>query len=108
MIFPLLVKPDEKNKEFEHIFPKTTTYKRKGMTLEISNHKAENSSEESIKHISEKQQDSSESSDDNKRKNKYKPYEEIYGEFKNIKPPMFNSKIQKGEDTSKSTITLMN
>ena len=45
-----------------------------------------------------KQQDSSESSDDNTRKKKYKPYEEISGEFKNIKPTMFNGEIEKCEE----------
>ena len=35
---------------------------------------------------------SSDNSEDNyhSRKKKYKPYEEIYGEFKKIKPPIFN------------------
>ena len=45
-----------------------------------------------------KQQESSESHDDNKKKRKYKPYEEISGEFKKIKPPMFNGEIYKGEE----------
>ena len=65
----------EKNKGSEHIMPKNTPYKRKGRKLEFFSHKAETSSEESVKHHSEKQQDSSESSDDNKNKNKYKLYE---------------------------------
>ena len=29
---------------------------------------------------------------------KYKPYEEIYGDFKNIKPPNSNGKKEKGEE----------
>ena len=29
---------------------------------------------------------------------KYKPYEEIFGEFKNIKPPTFNGEIEKGDE----------
>ena len=33
-----------------------------------------------------------------KRKKKYKSYEEILGELKKIKPPMFNIKINKGEE----------
>ena len=33
----------------------------------------------------------------NKKKKMYRPYEEIYGEFKKIKPPMFNGEIEKGE-----------
>ena len=32
------------------------------------------------------------------RKKKYKPYEEISVEFKNIKPPTFNGETEKGEE----------
>ena len=32
------------------------------------------------------------------RKKKYKPYEEISGEFKKIKPPTFNGETEKGEE----------
>ena len=32
------------------------------------------------------------------KKKKYKPYEEISGEFKKIKPPTFNGEIEKGEE----------
>ena len=40
----------------------------------------------------------SDSSDENHytKKRKYKPYEEIYMEFKNIKPPTFNGETEKG------------
>ena len=40
----------------------------------------------------------SDSSEDNHhtRKRKYKPYEEISGEFKKIKPPTFNGETEKG------------
>ena len=40
----------------------------------------------------------SDSSDDNHytKKRKYKPYEEISGEFKKIKPPTFNGETEKG------------
>ena len=31
-------------------------------------------------------------------KRKYRPCEEISGEFKKIKPPMFNGEIEKGEE----------
>ena len=31
-------------------------------------------------------------------KMKYKPYEEISGELKKIKPAMFNGEIEKGEE----------
>ena len=42
----------------------------------------------------------SDSSDDNlyTKKRKYKPYEEISGEFKKIKPPTFNGETEKGEE----------
>ena len=32
------------------------------------------------------------------RRNKYKLNEEIFGEFKKIKPPMFNGEVEKGEE----------
>ena len=32
------------------------------------------------------------------RRRKYKPYEEISGEFKKINPPMFNGEVEKGEE----------
>ena len=32
------------------------------------------------------------------RKKKYRPYEEISGEFKKIKPPTFNEETKKGEE----------
>ena len=40
------------------------------------------------------------SSDDNHyaKKRKYKPYKEISGEFKKIKPPTFNGETEKGEE----------
>ena len=66
--------------------------------MEFSSHKTENFCEESVKHHSRKQQETSESSDDNKWKKKCIPYEEIYGEFKKIKPPMFNWEIEKGKE----------
>ena len=43
----------------------------------------------------------SDSSDDNNytiKKRKYKPYEEIFGEFKKIKLPTFNGETEKGEE----------
>ena len=76
---------------------RTALYKRKVRKLEFSNHETESSSEESTKHSNEKYKDSSESSNTNQQKQKYKLYEEIFGEFKKIKPPMFNGEIKKGE-----------
>ena len=42
----------------------------------------------------------SDSSEDNHytKQRKYKPYEEISGEFKKIKPPTFNGETDKGEE----------
>ena len=76
---------------------KTAPYKRKGRKLEFSSHKPDTSSEESAKHHI-KQKESSECSDENKNKKKYRPYEEIYGEFKKIYPPIFNGEIEKGKE----------
>ena len=66
--------------------------------MKILKHDIESSSEESTKHNTEKHKDSSESSDSNQKKKIYKPYEESLGEFKKIKPPMFNEEIKKGEE----------
>ena len=72
----------DKNKESKHELPKISPYnKRKGRKLEFSNHKPDTSSEESVKH-NKKWQESNEISDDNKKKIKYIPYEEISGELK--------------------------
>ena len=87
----------EKNKEFEQEILKIAPYKCKGRKLELSSHKPETSSEESLKRH-RKQKESSESSDDNKKKKKYRPNEEISRDFKKIKPPMFNGEIEKGEE----------
>ena len=65
----------EKNTKHKQDMPETAPYKRKGRKLEFSSHNTRNSSEESVKHHSGKQQDSRKSSDDNKMKNKYKSYE---------------------------------
>ena len=89
----------DKNKVYEHKMPKNTPYNCKGRKLEFSSHGVETSSEKSIKYHGETQQDSSESSDNNKNKKNYKPYEEIFGELKKIKPPMFNGEIEKGEES---------
>ena len=71
-----------------------------GKKTGFSRHENESSSEESTKHNTEKHKDSSESSDSNQNKNKYKPYEEISGEFKKIKPHMFKGEIDNGEEGS--------
>ena len=87
-----------KNKKHELNMARTTPYKRKGRKLEFSKHETKSSSKESSKHNTKKYKDSSESSDSNQKKMKYKLYEQISGEFKKIKPPMFNGEIEKEEE----------
>ena len=78
--------------------PKTSPYNiHKGRKLEFFSHNFDTLSEESVNHH-KKTQESSESIDKNKKKKKYKLYEKISGEFKIIKPPMFNGEIEKGEE----------
>ena len=76
----------------------TTPYKYKVRKLEFSNHETESSSKESTKHSKEKYKDPSESGDSNKKKKKYKPYDEFTREFKNMKTIMFNGEVKKGEE----------
>ena len=92
------MKKKDKNKDFDQELPQTTPYnKRKGRKLEFSSHNPDTSSEESVKHHIQTRE-LSESSEENKNKKKYRPYEEISREFKKIKPPMFDGEIQKGEE----------
>ena len=93
---------EEKNKGHELNMARIAPYKRKVRKLEFSNHETGSSNEESTKHNKEKYKDSSESSNTNQQKHKYKLYEEISGEFKKIKPPMFNGEIEKGEEAKAS------
>ena len=65
----------DKNKELELSIEKTTPYKCKWRKRKFSKHEAKSSSEESTMHNTEKHQDSSESTDSNQNKNKYKPHE---------------------------------
>ena len=62
----------EKKKEREHNMPKIAPYKCNGRKLEFSSHRDETSSEEWVKHHTQKQRHSSGRWDDNKRKIKYK------------------------------------
>ena len=77
---------------------KTNSYKHKGKKAKYYDSESSwefnaTSCKERYKYIS----DSSESDHKPKRR-KYKPYEEISGEFKKIKPPMFNGEVEKGEE----------
>ena len=60
-------------------------YKCNVKTLEFSNNENRSSTKESTKYSNRKYKDFSESSDNNQQKNKYKLYEDIFHEFKNIK-----------------------
>ena len=68
----------------------TTTRKQNKKRLDFSDSESNSSSC--------RNSDSSENYDSKPRKKKYKPYEEILGEFKKIKPPVFNGEIEKGEE----------
>ena len=70
---------------------RNTPYKRKVRKLDFSNDETQSSGEESTKHSKKKYKDSTESSNSNREKKKNAgPYDEISGEFINIKPPMSN------------------
>ena len=73
----------------------TISYKHKGKKLKFSDNESNSSSWIKVRSHREKHKYSSESSDsDNSpKKRKYKPYEEISGEFKKIKAPMFNGEV---------------
>ena len=80
--------------------PGTLSYKCKGKKLKFSDSESKSSSKIKVRLQKEKYKYSSESSDSDNglRKRKYKPYEEISGQFKKIKPSMFNGKVEKGEE----------
>ena len=68
----------------------TTIRKTKKKKLEFSNSESDSSST--------RNSDSSENYDNKPKKKTYKPYEEISGEFKKIKPPVLNGELEKGEE----------
>ena len=75
MLTKLHINENENNKEPKLNMERTPPYKGKLRKLEFSKHETESSSEESAKHNTEKYKDSSESSDSNQKKKKYKLYE---------------------------------
>ena len=77
---------------------KTTSYKHKWKKEKYFD--SESSSEVNARSHRGRYKYISESSEGNckPRKRKYKPYEEISGKFKKIKPPMFNGEVEKGEE----------
>ena len=80
---------NEKSKEYK-FDEGTTISKPRKKKLEFSDSESDSSSTRNY--------DSSENYDSKPTKKKYKPYEEILGEFKKIKPPVFNGEIEKGEE----------
>ena len=88
---------EEKDKQIES---DTTSYQHKNKKSKYSKIESSTSSEIKRKSYRKKHQYSSYSSESNyrSRKKKYKPCEEISGEFKNIKPPTFNGETEKGEE----------
>ena len=95
-MYKLYNEGNDKIKELESEFG-SISYKRKGKKLKLSDNESNSSSRINVSSHREKHKYSSESSDSDKsNKNiKYKPYKEISGEFKKIKPPMFNGEVEK-------------
>ena len=71
------------------------SHQRKFKKMKYTKNESSSSSE-----VFGEQQNYHSTSDDNHyaKKKKYKPYEEISGEFKKIKPPTFNGETEKGEE----------
>ena len=84
----------EKDKQIED---DTTSSQHKSKRSKYSKIESSSSSEINGNSHRKKHQYSSDSSESNyrSRKKNYKPYEEIYGEFKKIKPPTFNGETEK-------------
>ena len=92
-------------------FQSEEKYKQIGSENTLYQHKIKNSKQFKIKSSlsfeiygdshRKNRQYTSDSSEDNhhSRKRKFKPYEEISGEFKKIKPPTFNGETEKGEES---------
>jgi len=84
-----------KKPEFEEV---TTSYKKRGKKLKFSDNEGKSSANDSVRIKTRKIDHSSDSSEGSPCKRKYKPYEELSGEFKKIKPPTFNCEVEKGEE----------
>jgi len=84
----------------------TVSYKHKGNKLKFSDYESNSSKDNRIK--KEKYNYSSESSDNSPKRKKNKPYEEISGEFKKIRPPTFNGEIEKGEEAESWLLGMKN
>ena len=95
----LLEKFHNKEKD-KHIESDTMTYQHKSKRSKHSKIESSSSSEINGNSYRKKHQYSSDSSESNylSRKKKYKPYEDISGISKNIKPTTFNGETKKGEE----------
>ena len=84
----------------KHIESNNTSYQHKSKRSNYSKMESSSSSKINGNSYKKKHQYSSDSSESDyySRKKKYKPHEEISGEFKKIKPPNFNGKTEKGEE----------
>ena len=82
----------------KQIGSKNTSYQHKSNKSKKSKIESSSSSEIYGDLHRKNHQYTSYSSEDNRhsRKIKFKPYEEILGEFKKIKPPTFNGETEKG------------
>jgi len=90
-------KENDKEKE-TNSDAKTTSYKRKGKQQIFSDNEDNCSTDGTRKTKKKKINHSSDNSDNNPRTSKYKPCEELAGEFKKIIPPTFNGEVEKGEE----------
>ena len=74
------------------------SYKHKGKKLKFSDSESSSGVNIRLHRGRYKYKSESSESDHKPRRRKYKPYEEILGEFKKIKPPMFNGEVEKCEE----------
>ena len=88
---------EEKDKQIES---NNMFYQHNSKRSKYSKIESSSSSEINGNSYRKKHEYSSDSSESNycSRKNRYKPYENISGDFKKIKPPTFNGKTEKGEE----------
>ena len=86
----------ENNKDKEpNSDAETTSYKRKSKQQNFSDNEDNCSTDGTVKLQKNKIIHSSDSSP---KTRKYKPYEELAGEFRKIRPPTFNGEVEKGEE----------
>ena len=96
----MLIKKFYNEEKDKQIVSNTTSYQHKSKKSKYSKIESSSSSEINGNSHRKKHQYSSDSSESNyhSRKKNYEPYEEIYGEFKNLKPPNFNGETKKWEE----------